>query len=182
MVGFFAALVTCWIFPRTLREKARKGIIRFVFGFPVRRRAKSVGKRMRCSGSVHVTRNTVIGDGVSFNGAYIFGGGEVTFGDHVHSGVGLKIFTRNHNYKGEALPYDRKQIHKPVRIGDCVWIGAEVILLPGTNIGEGAIIQAGSVVHGEIPPLAIAGGNPAKVFSQRDRDQYERLKSEGKFV
>ena len=43
-------------------------------------------------------------------------------------------------------------------------IGSNVTILPGTTIGEGAIIQAGAVVHGEIPPCAIVGGNPAKDF------------------
>jgi acetyltransferase-like isoleucine patch superfamily enzyme len=77
------------------------------------------------------------------------------------------------NYKGEAIPYDKTYVVKPVTIGSCVWVGAYVILLPGTTIGDGAIIQAGSVVHGEIPPLAIAGGNPAKVFAWRDKEQYD---------
>ena len=57
-----------------------------------------------------------------------------------------------------------------------------VLILPGTHIGEGAIIQAGSVVHGYIPALAIAGGNPAKVFSWRDRKHYEVLKKSGRFA
>ena len=49
------------------------------------------------------------------------------------------------------------------------------------QIGEGAIIQGGSVVHGEIPPCAIAGGNPAKVFKYRDIEHYNKLKNEKKF-
>ena len=69
-----------------------------------------------------------------------------------------------------------------MKIDDCVWIGSNVIILPGTHIGEGAIIQAGSVVHGEIPPMAIAGGNPAKVFASRDRRHYEELKAKGRFA
>ena len=110
------------------------------------------------------------------------GTGNVTFGNWVHSGEGLKIFTRNHNYNGgAAIPYDDTFVVKDVTIGDCVWIGAHVILLPGTTIGEGAIIQAGSVVHGDIPPMAIAGGNPAKVFAWRDREHYNELKSAGRF-
>ncbi len=55
------------------------------------------------------------------------------------------------------------------------------MILPGTKIGEGAIIQGGAVVHGEIPPYAIAGGNPAKVFKYRDIEHFKKLKAEGKF-
>ncbi|MCR5413323.1 MAG: acyltransferase [Kiritimatiellae bacterium] len=157
-------------------------LISFWYSLPVRRRAKSVGPGLRCHGPVSVSRRTVLGESVHFNGARIYGTGDVTFGRYVHSGEGLKIFTRNHNYNGgDAIPYDRTSVVKPVSIGDFAWIGAYVILLPGTKIGEGAIIQAGSVVHGEIPPLAIAGGNPAKVFAWRDREHYESLKAAGKF-
>ena len=80
-----------------------------------------------------------------------------------------------------AIPYDNTFVHKPVIIGDCVWIGAYVILLPGTKIGDGSIIQAGSVVHGEIPPMAIAGGNPAKVFAWRNKEHYDELKTAARF-
>ncbi|WP_407461931.1 acyltransferase, partial [Methanobrevibacter sp.] len=70
---------------------------------------------------------------------------------------------------------------KDVVIEDNVWLGNRVIVLPGVRIGEGAIIQAGSVVVKDIPKCAIAGGHPANVFSLRDADHYEELKKEGKF-
>ena len=76
---------------------------------------------------------------------------------------------------------DNTYVYKDVEIGDFVWLGSRVMILPGTKIGEGAIIQGGSVVHGEIPPYAIAGGNPAKVFKYRDKVHFEKLKAEGKF-
>ena len=56
-----------------------------------------------------------------------------------------------------------------------------VIVLGGVTIGEGAIIQAGSVVVNDIPKYAIAGGHPAKVFAARDIAHYEELKALGKF-
>lgn len=49
----------------------------------------------------------------------------------------------------------------PVVIHARVWLGARVIVLPGTDIGTGAVIAAGSVVHGKIPPYQVWGGNPA---------------------
>lgn len=52
---------------------------------------------------------------------------------------------------------------KAVVIGDNVWLGANCIILPGVNIGHGAIISANSVVVNDIPPMVIAGGNPAVV-------------------
>lgn len=53
--------------------------------------------------------------------------------------------------------------------------------LGGVKIGEGAIIQAGSVVTRNIPSCAVAGGHPAVVFKYRDKEHYYKLKSEGKF-
>jgi acetyltransferase-like isoleucine patch superfamily enzyme len=55
------------------------------------------------------------------------------------------------------------------------------MILPGTHIGEGAIIQGGAVVHGDIPPFSIAGGNPAKVFKYRNKEHFEKLKNEKRF-
>ncbi|EOJ0049602.1 TPA: acyltransferase [Enterobacter hormaechei] len=51
-----------------------------------------------------------------------------------------------------------------ITIGDDVWIGTGVIILPGVSIGTGSVIAAGSVVTKNIPPMVIAGGNPAKVI------------------
>ena len=105
----------------------------------------------------------------------------VIIGDNFHSGIECMIITDSHNYEGDAIPYDDTVISRDVVIEDNVWLGNRVIVLPGVTIGEGAIIQAGSVVVKDIPKYAIAGGHPAKVFSSRDNDHYEKLKKEGKF-
>lgn len=183
MKAFLAALISCWVFPSARRTRVRLNVLCWLHGLPVRRRAAKVGAGLRCKGPVAVSRKTVLGEHFHSNGMTVYGGGAVTIGRYFHSGWNLRIFTRSHDYNGgEAIPYSsEKYVARPVEIGDFVWIGAEVILLPGTKIGEGAIIQAGSVVHGEIPPLAIAGGNPAKVFAARDADHFNRLKAEGRF-
>lgn len=62
------------------------------------------------------------------------------------------------------------------RIGNDVWIGYGATILAGANIGNGAVIGAGSVVSGEIPPYAIAVGNPARIVRHRfTYDQIEGL-------
>ncbi len=67
-------------------------------------------------------------------------------------------------------------------IEDNVWIGARCTIVVEVTTGEGAIIQAGSVVVKDIPSCAIAGGHPAKAFSYRDKDHYFKLKKEKKFL
>jgi FkbH-like protein len=58
---------------------------------------------------------------------------------------------------------------EPIVIADGVWLASRVTVVPGARIGEGAVITAGSVVTGEIPPHVVAGGNPARVIRRLDR-------------
>jgi len=133
-------------------------------------------------GELHVnypcrfTRTTFLGHNVHFNGMRISGTGRVDIGDNFHSGAGCLIITDVHNYEGTELPYDDTVIVKDVVIEDNVWLGDRVIVLGGVRIGEGAIIQAGSVVVRDIEPCVIAGGHPAVPFSARDRAHYDELK------
>ena len=113
----------------------------------------------------------------------IEGGGKKIIGDHFHSGYDILIITQIHNYdEGTKIPYDNKNIYRDVIIQDNVWIGSRVTILGGVTIGEGAVIQAGSVVAQDIPKYAIAGGHPAKPFAYRDIEHYEKLKKERKFL
>ena len=82
---------------------------------------------------------------------------------------------------GDAVPYGMAKIDKDVVIEDNVWLGDQVIVLGGAHIGEGAVIQAGSVVVDHVPKGAVAGGHPAKMFKMRDMDHYEALKAQGRF-
>ena len=159
-----------------------KKIRNMYYAHKVKKRAKCYGKDLRVNGKSSVTQNTSLGDNVNFNGMEIVGRGTVIIGDNFHSGTECLIIAQNHNYDhGEAIPYDRSYIPKDVTIGDNVWLGSRVIVLGGVTIGEGAIVQAGSVVVKDIPPLAIAGGHPATVFKYRDKDHYYSLKEKKKF-
>ena len=157
-------------------------MLKVLYRLFVRFRAQSVGKSLHVNGFSIVSKHTSLGNNVNFNGIRISGMGNVSIGDNFHSGKDCLIISQNHNYdKGNSIPYDNTYITKDVSIGDNVWLGDRVIVLGGVTIGEGAIIQAGSVVVSDIPKCAIAGGHPAKVFSQRDVVHYEQLKREKKF-
>jgi acetyltransferase-like isoleucine patch superfamily enzyme len=144
--------------------------------------AQSYGVDIRVNGRSKVTQNTILGNNVNFNGMIVTGRGNVTIGDNFHSGEDCLMITQIHNYdSGKAIPYDDTYLTKDIKIEDNVWLGSRVIILGGVTIGEGAIIQAGSVVVTDIPKYAIAGGHPAKVFKYRDIDHYEKLKAEKQF-
>ena len=158
-----------------------KAIKRKYYTFRVKRVSKSYGDDLTVNGYSYITPKTALGNNVNFNGMRIQGTANVIIGDNFHSGIECMIITDSHNYEGEAIPYDETVISKDVVIEDNVWLGNRVIVLPGVTIGEGAIVQAGSVVAKDIPKYGIAGGHPAVVFKSRDKDHYEKLKKEGKF-
>lgn len=120
-----------------------------------------------------------IGDNVHINsGAYWICEGGLTIGDNTIFAKNVTIYTRNHNYLGEELPFDHSNILRPVSIGRNVWIGANVTILPGARIGDGAIIGAGAVVAGEVPSGAIYAAPKAQEISVRDMEHYSRLNQE----
>ncbi len=162
-------------------KKPYKRLLTMFFSLLVKIKAAKVGDNCCVQKYTRVTSQTYLGNNVSFNGAKINGKGVVSIGDYFHSGDGCLMITDTHNYEGEAIPYDDTDLVRNITIGDYVWLGSRVIILGGVNIGEGAIIQAGSVVVSDIPPYAIAGGSPAKVFKYRDIDHFQKMKEEKKF-
>ena len=146
-----------------------------------KRKIKSYGIGLTVNHPCVFETDITVGNHCNFNGIKMAGGGKVRIGNYFHSGIDCMIITQNHNYEGEMIPYDNTYVYKTVNIGDCVWFGHRVIVVGNINIGEGAIIAAGAVVTKDVPPLAIVGGNPAKVIKYRDADHYYKLKAEGKF-
>lgn len=141
---------------------------------------KFCGQGVRLNGKMFISspQNMIIGHNVHINeNAYFSSAGGLTIGDNAHISRNLTIYTVNHNYRGEALPYDHKEIRKPVVIGKNVWIGMNVCIIPGVHIGDGAIIGLGTVVTKDVPPLAIVGNQPSRVLKYRDAEHYQNLES-----
>ena len=151
--------------------------------FLAKQKLKNYGSGLKVNYKSHFTTNTNIGNDCHFNGIDIVGNGKVTIGDHFHSGSNILIVTQNHNYYSpELLPYDNLDIEKNVTIGNCCWLGSRVIVLPGTTIEEGVVVQAGAVLFGKIPKCAIVGGNPWRIIKYRDIEKYNQLVIENKYV
>lgn len=89
----------------------------------------------------------------------------VTFGDHVFVAPNCGFYTSGHpidvEQRNEGLEYAY-----PITVGNNVWIGANVTVLPGVSIGDNTVIGAGSVVNKSIPGNVVAVGNPCKVVKK----------------
>jgi acetyltransferase-like isoleucine patch superfamily enzyme len=90
--------------------------------------------------------------------------GEIAIGEDARLAQFVSIVDANYSFHERDLPIT-ETVH--VRIGPGAWIAAQVVVLPGVDIGEGAVIGAGSVVTRSVPAFAIAPGNPAKVIGYR---------------
>ena len=87
----------------------------------------------------------------------------VTIGDDCFIGPNVSIYTACHS-TDPVERNTRQEWAKPVTIGNNVWIGGSVTILPGATIGDNVTIGAGSVVVNDIPSNTIAVGNPCKVI------------------
>ena len=125
-----------------------------------------------------------------------WGGRYVHLGDDVYANFGLTLVDDTENRIGNRVmfgpnvtistaghPIDRTlraraaQFNLPVTIGDDVWIGAGVLVMPGVTIGDGSVVGAGSVVTRDIPAGVVAYGSPCRVIreiGEHDREFYWR--------
>lgn len=118
---------------------------------------------------IRYPHKVTFGDDVAINrGCQIFPSllhrdAEVTFCDGVVLGPNVTIFGAGQDPKHVNLP----DVASSVTIGRGVYIGGNSVIRYGVNIGEFAVVAAGSVVVGDVPPWTIVGGVPAKKISQR---------------
>jgi acetyltransferase-like isoleucine patch superfamily enzyme len=92
----------------------------------------------------------------------------IRIGDNTIIGAYSYIISANHRFDSRKLPIrDQGYAGAAIHIGEDVWIGTHVVILPGVKIGKGAIIAAGSVLNAEVPEYQIWGGMPAHFLKMR---------------
>lgn len=112
-------------------------------------------------------KNIFVGKRVFINSCCHFQDqGGVYIGDDVLIGSQVVFATINHGKK----PENRSDNHfAPIHVGNRVWIGSHVTILPGVTIGDNAIVAAGAVVTHDVPANTVVGGVPAKVIKKIDQ-------------
>ena len=108
--------------------------------------------------------NITIGENFYANhNLVILDGAEVIFGDNVFIGPNVGIYTAGHPIDVE-LRNNGIEYAKTIKIGNNVWIGGNVCIMPGVTIGDNVTIGGGAVVTKDIPSNVTAFGNPCKVY------------------
>lgn len=119
--------------------------------------------------------NISVGDNFYTNhNVTILDGAPVTFGDNVFIAPDCVFSTAGHPIDVEQRNQGL-EIALPIKVGNNVWIGTHVSVLPGVTIGNNTVIGAGSVVNKDIPDGVIAAGNPCKVIrniTKEDKEKY----------
>jgi maltose O-acetyltransferase len=128
--------------------------------------AKNIGKKVKIKNYVYIwdINKLEIGDRSTIGTfAQINCIGHISIGRDVMIGPFCMLTSANHGYKDQKIPMNRqKLVTKPIRIGNNVWIGGHVTILPGVTIQDDCIIGAGSTVTKSFGPGQLIAGVPAK--------------------
>lgn len=117
------------------------------------------GERITLGAEVHIGERSCIWAGNT--------SGAIRLGDNVLLGPEVMITASNYGVEWGTPVMHQPTVETDVVIGDDVWLGTRVTVLPGVRIGKGAVVGAGAVVTGDLPEGCIAVGVPAKVVSWR---------------
>lgn len=113
--------------------------------------------------TIKIGNDVFIGSGCEFNARC-----EVAIGDNSLIASGCRFIDHDHGTALGELMRNQPGPEKPIRIGQDVWLGCNVVVLKGIEIGDGAIVAAGAVVTKSILPREIWAGIPARKIGQRD--------------
>ena len=115
----------------------------------------------------------VIGDNTLINHGNVIQAGKVNarilIGNFVHTGPNVMMFAYNHRFETGTPSKVQNYDEADIVIGDDVWIGAGSIILAGTEIENGVVIAAGSVVKGKLSSNSVYAGVPVKLIGQREK-------------
>jgi acetyltransferase-like isoleucine patch superfamily enzyme len=99
------------------------------------------------------------------------GDGDITIGDNVRIGPSVTIVASSRHFRARSVVITEQGYSSVgLTIGNDVLIGAGVVILDGCHVGTGAVIGAGSIVTGDVPPYTVVAGVPARAIGERYDD------------
>lgn len=122
------------------------------------------GTEIRCPRKLYISKGTIIGDNAILDARC-----GLTLGQNVNLSSNVSIYTLQHDHRDPYFRCNETQKKMSVEIDDRVWLGSNVIVLPGVHIGEGSVCCAGCVVTKDVPPYSVVAGIPAKIVGDRPR-------------
>ena len=135
-----------------LNQHIHKGIIINIHGNGFCKFEKNICSYNNCKFSVYNGASLSVGENTYFSGnTTITTTKNINIGKNVLFGPGVVIVDFNHNYKSKSLINTQGLSSESIKIGDNVWIGANCIIMKGTEIGENSVIAGGTVVRDKIP-------------------------------
>lgn len=152
-----------WL-PENLHFPPSKAIRQFF----ARRVCASAGKNLDIEKGSTFTSRVTIGDRSGI-GRHCELHGEVHIGNDVMMAPECVFYSVNHETSNTEVPMNAQGETdvRPIHIGNDVWLGRRVMVMPGVTIGDGCIIAAGAVVTKDIPSYSVAGGVPARIIESR---------------
>lgn len=136
----------------------------------IKRYLKKLGPNVEICRNVEIRNpgNISIGNFTNINKRVLLDGrgGELIIGNNVDIAQDCRIWTLQHDYNNP----DYKAVGSKVIINDYAWIASGATILPGVEIGEGAVVATGAVVTKDVAPYSIVGGVPAKKIGERSKD------------
>ena len=124
------------------------------------------GTSVTARGGVTIGERCVVNRGVTLDGR-----GDLVIGDLVNISSEVLLLTADHDADSPAFQWRRR----PVAIGSRSWIATRALVLPGSSVGEGAVVCAGAVVAGDVPPFTVVGGVTARHLRDRPHDAQRSL-------
>ncbi len=140
-------------------------------GFLFKKYTKNKSKNINIQIGASFSKDTILGNNSGIGERALITR-NVVIGNDVMMGPDVKIYTVNHEFSNTKIPMNKQGFRNSRRvvIEDDVWIGANVIILPGVTIGKGSVLGAGCVISKDVEPYSIMVGNPARKVKSRKND------------
>ncbi len=178
-----------------VRTYARFGLIHALYRAWFLRGAGTVGhgvhvdlnvRLLRHAGNIHIGDHVILKEGARLCSAqpaalikigdwttigyhvFVFASAGVTLGRNCLVAPFCYLVDANHGIRRDEVIRNQKLCAAPIVIGDDVWLGTRVVVLPGVRIGTGAVVAAGSIVTRDVPDYAIVAGTPAVIRGERE--------------